>query len=667
MADNKPSAEIIAKWKSRVKDPSTDEKSKETFKNLLKKWGEDVEDVVKKVGEEVVGKKERKPRTTKPKSTKTSSADDVEKAKAEIKKKTGKTEEECETIIEQYRALRTKAQERKAKDEKASDDNKKRVDKLDKKGDIIEGTNEKTADAVIETAKVEVVEKIEKEIEKVEQKAEVEAKKEVEKEMPKESATEKKKAVAEKVEKKVKEKTKVVVKRVIVDTSAMIESIATKLAEFDKESQKEFLIKLRSDIDKLLTKFAFGGEVQSYNITQSNLSSSSVNMFAGGGGVEKPKEKWSDNTKKIIELISERRYYRLPPIEQRTMGVRAYQKILLDATKYAIKGLYQDNYDLYDIQKATKEAGGEYNKAFVDLYGNNLKFAGGGGVGSWSVWSDYGDNYENLSEKSAYALLDKLAKKYKLSDDDAHNKLYIQDMQKEYAGGGLIEMFSDNDDEDYVNDELDDIMSSYDVDEETIEEIIRDRSISDVDDLKRYFEDAYFTYANSDNELGERYVEMLGSVSELGNNTLETYFDYDAFGRDLAYDYVEYNGHYFNNSYARGGGVRKVNGKEYPFGSAWALEHNKVNKSQNYEVPMSKRKKMAQGGMSEHALEIGDEIIEDGAESGNENRIKVFNHRSKEAHLIDLDKGKRFAKGGSTSFKGRGANIDMAMSKRRGM
>jgi hypothetical protein len=285
MADNKPSAEIIAKWKSRVKDPSTDEKSKETFKNLLKKWGEDVEDVVKKVGEEVVGKKQRKPRTTKPKATNTSSAEDVEKAKAEIKKKTGKTEEECETIIEQYRALRTKAQERKAKDVKASDDNKKRVEKLEKKGDIIEGTNEKTADAVIETAKVDVVEKIEKEIEKVEEKAEVEAKREVEKEMPKESATEKKKAVAEKVEEKVKEKTKVVVKRVIVDTTAMIESIATKLAEFDKESQKEFLIKLRSDIDKLLTKFAFGGEVsgatQGYNITQSNLSSSSVNMFAG--------------------------------------------------------------------------------------------------------------------------------------------------------------------------------------------------------------------------------------------------------------------------------------------------------------------------------------------------------------------------------------------------
>jgi hypothetical protein len=337
--------------------------------------------------------------------------------------------------------------------------------------------------------------------------------------MPKKSATEKKKAVAEKVEKKVKEKTKVVVKRVIVDTTAMIESIATKLAEFDKESQKEFLIKLRSDIDKLLTKFAFGGEVQSYNITQSNLSSSSVNMF---------------------------------------------------------------------------------------------------------------------------------------------------------AGGGLIEMFSDND-EDYVNEELDSIMSSYDVDEETIEEIIRDRSISDVDDLKTYFEDAYFGYANTNTELADRYVEMLGNISELGQNTLETYFDYDAFGRDLAYDYVEYNGHYFNNSYKKGGAVHN---------RSWHQDHNRHNKSENYEVPISKRKKMAQGGLTEHALEIGDTIVYNARPS---NVIKVKAQNGKE-YWVNLNLGKRMLttehtmanaeknkdffrmeKGGSTSFKGRGANIDMAMSKRRGM
>jgi hypothetical protein len=217
----------------------------------------------------------------------------IEKAKAEIKAKTGKTEAECESIIEQYRALRTKAQEGKRKAEQASADNKERVEKLDKKGDLIEGTNEKTADAVIESTAKDVVEKIEKQVEAVEAKAETEAKAEVAKDKTIKTPKAKKEAIEAKVEEKVKEKTKTIVKRVVIDTSALLTSIAESLGKFDKDSQKEFLIKLRSDIDKLLSKYAFGGltdgGVQVMNIQQSNLSASSVNptLFAGGGGVGK--------------------------------------------------------------------------------------------------------------------------------------------------------------------------------------------------------------------------------------------------------------------------------------------------------------------------------------------------------------------------------------------
>jgi hypothetical protein len=45
MSDNKPSKEQIDKWKSRVDDPTTDDKSKERFRNLLKKWDKAVEEV----------------------------------------------------------------------------------------------------------------------------------------------------------------------------------------------------------------------------------------------------------------------------------------------------------------------------------------------------------------------------------------------------------------------------------------------------------------------------------------------------------------------------------------------------------------------------------------------------------------------------------------------
>jgi hypothetical protein len=238
---------------------------------------------------------QRKARTTPtkkvaPAKTK-QTATDVEKAKAEIKAKTGKTEAECESIIEQYRSLRTKAQEGKRKAEQASADNKERVGKLERKGDIIAGTNEKTADAVIESTAKDVADKIEKQVEAIEAKAEKEAKAEVAKDKSITSAKDKKEAVEAIVDEQVKKKTQTIVKRVVIDTSALLTSIATSLGKFDKDSQKEFLIKLRSDIDKLISKYAFGGmtdgATQVMNVQQSNMSSSSVNPshFGEGGNV----------------------------------------------------------------------------------------------------------------------------------------------------------------------------------------------------------------------------------------------------------------------------------------------------------------------------------------------------------------------------------------------
>ena len=295
---NRPSAEQMAKFKKNANDSSLSAEVRAKFKAIVDKF----ENVTEEVGEDVVKevepakKRGRKPRATSTtKTTKTTktkqSATDVEKAKAEIKKRTGKTEEECESIIDEYRALRTKAQEGKRKAEQASAENKNRVDKLENKGDLIEGTNVKTADAVIESTAKDVAEKIEQQIEAVEEKAEKEAKAEVAKDNTIKTPKDKKEAVKEKVEEKVKKETKVVVERVVIDTSALLTSIATSLGKFDKDSQKEFLIKLRSDIDKLLAKYAFGGmtdgAVQMMNIQQSNLSASSVNptMFANGGGV----------------------------------------------------------------------------------------------------------------------------------------------------------------------------------------------------------------------------------------------------------------------------------------------------------------------------------------------------------------------------------------------
>jgi hypothetical protein len=58
----------------------------------------------------------------------------------------------------------------------------------------------------------------------------------------------------------------------------------------------------------------------------------------------------------------------------------------------------------------------------------------------------------------------------------------------------------------------------------------------------------------------------------------------------MAYDDAKYEMK-AETQFAKGGGVRiGKDGREYPFGSAWALEHNKNNKNEKYEIPTSSRK-----------------------------------------------------------------------------
>lgn len=43
--------------------------------------------------------------------------------------------------------------------------------------------------------------------------------------------------------------------------------------------------------------------------------------------------------------------------------------------------------------------------------------------------------------------------------------------------------------------------------------------------------------ADTDEELAYEYIEELGGIEQLGRDTLETYFDYERFGRDLSFDF----------------------------------------------------------------------------------------------------------------------------------
>lgn len=53
---------------------------------------------------------------------------------------------------------------------------------------------------------------------------------------------------------------------------------------------------------------------------------------------------------------------------------------------------------------------------------------------------------------------------------------------------------------------------------------------TDEDALEEFLDD------HNDSDIGYWYVDMLGDISELGRQTIETYFDYESFGRDIRMD-----------------------------------------------------------------------------------------------------------------------------------
>ena len=268
---------------------------KKNLKLIIDKMKRDLEEVGGEVEKEVEKVKKTPKKKTPKKKAPTKS--DYEKAKADLKRKTGKSQEDCEKIIEEYKALRSKSQKRKIKETQAKDDNKKRVDKLKKDDKVIKGTTEKDTASTLDTTAEKVEKKIEKEVEKVEKEVERKVKEEVTAKVEKDKTTtptqkkEKiKKEVKEKVKEEVKKEGKKIVAKVVIDTKSIIEAISNSLAKYDKDLQKEYLIKLRSDIDKLLTKYMYGGNLTdgalaSANVTQSQMSESSVNptKYAKGG------------------------------------------------------------------------------------------------------------------------------------------------------------------------------------------------------------------------------------------------------------------------------------------------------------------------------------------------------------------------------------------------
>ena len=453
----KPTKADIDKMKARINNPNTPENVVKVLKKVLAKVGEDVEDVVEDVEKEEKKVVKKVKKAVKKATTKK----DYDKAKADLKKKTGKSQEECEEIIEQYKSLRAKAQSQKKKQTATKQKAKKRVDKLKSSDDVIKGTATKKADKVLEDTAKKVEDKIEKEIEAEVKQEEKEIKKKVEKEVSKDTTKttpQKKAEVKKKVEEEVKEvkkkATKKVVTKVVVDTKGVIEAISQSLAKFDKEAQKEYLIKLRSDIDKMLKKYMFGGltdgAVANMNVTQSQMSAESVNpqLYAKGGGVRKFSEGgyngWTNYATWKVSLemfdgVDWEDYYQGEPITSDVLESFVDEALYNNETAriYADDFLQDVNYD---------EISENINDRFDLEDGEKEEYAKGGGVRTNSKVvreavrqhildsvDDDGEYFDNINDASTY-----MVERFTSEFDNPYERRRTPNNQErfqEYLGG----------------------------------------------------------------------------------------------------------------------------------------------------------------------------------------------------------------------------------------
>lgn len=90
-------------------------------------------------------------------------------------------------------------------------------------------------------------------------------------------------------------------------------------------------------------------------------------------------------------------------------------------------------------------------------------------------------------------------------------------------------------------------MMNYD---EEIKEYILDYYgvIEDEEELERIKDDLFIIEAQDDEELAYKYIDdICGGLNNLDRETLERYFDFEAFGRDLSFDFTQTDNLYICN------------------------------------------------------------------------------------------------------------------------
>jgi antirestriction protein len=212
-------------------------------------------------------------------------------------------------------------------------------------------------------------------------------------------------------------------------------------------------------------------------------------------------------------------------------------------------------------------------------------------IGEWIDLSDYNEGSEVMKKISS------LLKKWSAEQGEEREEYAIHDIENfprelysEYMGEGdfdkVIKLYNLSVEKDIPLDVLGSIEREY-----------------SPEDMEEFLNDRYEGYFENDTDLGYHLVDMMGGIENLGEKTLGYYFDYEAYGRDVAInDFNSYDGYHFK-SYKKGGKIdakkyfkqggevsRKKDGQRIAKPSGWrwkdeAMDKGIIRKSSLYKTP----------------------------------------------------------------------------------
>lgn len=184
-------------------------------------------------------------------------------------------------------------------------------------------------------------------------------------------------------------------------------------------------------------------------------------------------------------------------------------------------------------KKVLTESTNDYAlKAYITNLG---RYNEGDLVGEWVKFPIDEDDFEEVLKRIGIGSNDEFGQPYE--------EWFVTDYDSDIDVSSILGEYPQYDEIQEVAEKLEDVYDDMDV-------------FNGILELTGDFDEAYNVYTNGDysfyegvqdnDDLGRAVVDMYGSISELSKETLENYFDYEAYGRDID---IESTGTFTENGY----------------------------------------------------------------------------------------------------------------------